>query len=73
MVAIAIYLYVLYLVWCAKGKYVCSDEYHAIIAQTPQIKYKTPIFVKVFGVLLLVIFVVAVLEFFFLNVFLPKR
>ena len=43
----AINIYILYLVWSAKGKYVCSDEYHDIIAQTPHIKYKTSIIVKI--------------------------
>ncbi len=56
VVPMAIYLYILYLAWCAKGKYVCSDEYHTIIAQTPHIKYKPSIIVEIcVGLLLLVV------------------
>jgi hypothetical protein len=37
--------YVLYLVFCQKGQIVFSDEYRAVIEQTPHIKYRTSIVV----------------------------
>lgn len=33
--------YVLYLLFCAKGKYLFTPEYAAIIAVTPQVRYRT--------------------------------
>ena len=33
--------YILWLVFCAKGRYVMSDEYQQVIAATPHIKYRT--------------------------------
>lgn len=48
--------YVLYLIFCQKGKMVFSDEYRAVIEQTPHIKYRTSILVWiVLGLLLLLI------------------
>ena len=48
--------YVLYLIFSAKGKMVFSDEYRAVIEQTPHIKYRTSIIVWiVLGLLLLLI------------------
>ena len=48
--------YVLYLIFCQKGKMVFSDEYRAVIEQTPHIKYRTSIIVWiVLGLLLLLI------------------
>lgn len=32
--------YILYLIWCDKGKRVLAEDYAGIIAQTPQVKYK---------------------------------
>ena len=66
VLGMAINVYIIYLVWCAKGKFVCSDEYHAIIAETPHIKYKTSIIVKIFAGLLVLIVVCGVLSFLFL-------
>ena len=37
--------YIMYLVLCAKGKMVFSEEYRDVIAQTPHIKYRTSILV----------------------------
>jgi hypothetical protein len=37
--------YILYLIFCRKGKMVFSEEYRAIIEQTPHIKYRTSIVV----------------------------
>jgi hypothetical protein len=45
--------YILYLVFSSKGNTVFSDEYHAVIQQTPHIKYRTSIIVWIFLVLLL--------------------
>ena len=48
--------YILYLVLCQKGKTVFSDDYQRVIEQTPHIKYKTSIIVRIFlGLLLLLI------------------
>ena len=48
--------YVLYLIFGQKGKMVFSDEYRAVIEQTPHIKYRTSILVWiVLGLLLLLI------------------
>lgn len=48
--------YILYLLFCQKGKMVFSDEYRAVIEQTPHIKYRTSIIVWiVLGLLLLLI------------------
>lgn len=32
--------YILYLIWCEKGKRVLADDYATIIAQAPHVKYK---------------------------------
>jgi hypothetical protein len=45
--------YILYITFSAKGSMVFSDEYHRIMEQTPHIKYKTSIIVKIFLGLLL--------------------
>lgn len=45
--------YVLYLLHSAKGKYVFSPEYRAVINTTPQIRYKMSIIVWIFIWLLL--------------------
>ena len=37
--------YILYLIFCQKGQTVFSDEYRAVIEQTPHIKYRTSIVV----------------------------
>jgi len=48
--------YILYLIFSAKGKMVFSDEYRAVIEQTPHIKYRTSILAWiVLGLLLLII------------------
>lgn len=46
--------YILYLVFSAKGRMVLSDEYKQVIADTPEIKYKTSILVWVLLVIVLV-------------------
>ncbi len=40
-------VYVLYLLHCKKGRVVLAESYQHVIAQTPEIKYKTSIIVKV--------------------------
>ena len=45
--------YILYLIFSAKGAMVFSEDYREIIAQTPHIKYRTSIIVKIFLFLLL--------------------
>ena len=47
-VASLISIYVLYLLHSQKGKVVLSESYQNVIAQTPHIKYKTSIIVKIF-------------------------
>jgi len=58
--------YILALIWSEKGKMVFSDPYARIIAETPDMKYQTSIFVKVLlGFLLLIVgslVVVALME-----------
>ncbi len=50
--------YFLYLLVSEKGRIVFSEPYQEAIRQTPHIKYKTPLLVKVLaGILLLLIFV----------------
>lgn len=49
--------YIMYLVLCAKGKMVFSEEYADVIAQTPHIKYRTSIVVWI--LLGLIVFVIA--------------
>ena len=55
MIGMAINIYIIQLVWSAKGKFVCSEEYRTIIAETPHIKYRTPLIIKILGGLLLFI------------------
>jgi hypothetical protein len=50
--------YILYLVFSQKGKMVFSDEYRAVIAQTPHIKYRTSIIVWI--LLILVVALIAI-------------
>jgi len=45
--------YVLYLVSCKKGKFVFSDEYQIVILDTSDLKYKTPVVLWIFVLLLL--------------------
>ncbi len=45
--------YILYLLFSKKGTMVFSDEYKQIIADTPDMKYRTPIIVWIIVVLLL--------------------
>ena len=52
--------YILYLVFGEKGKTVFSEEYRRVIEQTPEIKYQTPLFLKVLVGLLLVTIVAAI-------------
>ena len=47
-------IYTLYLIFSAKGNVVLAESYQRVIAQTPEIKYKTSIIAKVFVVILLV-------------------
>jgi len=52
--------YILYLIFSPKGAVVFSDDYHEIMAQTPHIKYRTSIIVKIFLFLLLALIAVGV-------------
>ena len=61
--------YVLYLVFSQKGKTVFSDEYQAVIQQTPHIKYRTSVVVWILFALLVLIIGVAI----FAAVFAPRR
>lgn len=53
----AVSAYILYLIHSKKGKMVFSPEYRAVIAATPQIRYKTPLLVWIFIGLLVAVFV----------------
>jgi hypothetical protein len=52
--------YVLYLLHSEKGKRVMTAEYQAIIAQTPHIKYRTPVWLIVLLVLIIVGFILLI-------------
>ena len=52
--------YFLYLLASKKGKYVLSDEYRAIVAETPHIKYRTSIVVWILLGLLVAVIVFAI-------------
>ena len=60
--------YILYLVLSKKGKMVFSDEYRAVIEQTPHIKYRTSIVVWIFLALLF-----ALIAFALIAAFLGRR
>lgn len=53
--------YILYLIFCPKGKMVFSPEYQEIIRMTPHVKYKTSIVMIVLLVVLLVVVAVGLL------------
>ncbi|MEM1202539.1 MAG: hypothetical protein AAGN66_04865 [Acidobacteriota bacterium] len=53
--------YFLYLIHSKKGKMVLSPEYRAIVAQTPHIRYRTPVWILV----LLAVIVIAIVAAFF--------
>jgi|GEM_PF-619385 len=53
--------YIIYQVMSARGKFVTSPEYQAIIAATPHLKRKTSVIVRVLLIVLLVILVGAVI------------
>ena len=52
--------YILYLVFSRKGRMVFSDEYRAVIEQTPHIKYRTSIVVWILLGLLVLLFGLAI-------------
>ncbi len=52
--------YILYLLHSDKGKRVMTPEYQAIIAQTPHIQYKTPVWLIAVVVVVLVVIVLAI-------------
>jgi hypothetical protein len=56
--------YILYLLFCAKGKMVFSPEYKDIIRQTPHIKYRTSWIVWVLLFILLAFLAFAMIGFF---------
>jgi hypothetical protein len=53
--------YILYLVFSRKGTMVFSDEYQEVIRQTPHIKYRTSIIVRIFLGLVLVVIALGLL------------
>ncbi|NUQ61994.1 MAG: hypothetical protein HUU20_05875 [Pirellulales bacterium] len=55
--------YILYLMLSAKGRMVFSPDYHAIIAQTPHIKYRTSLLTRILLVILLLIIVGSIVGF----------
>ena len=60
--------YILYLVFSAKGKTVFSDEYQAVIEQTPHIKYRTSIVIWI-----LLALVVGLVAFGLIAAFVSRR
>lgn len=56
--------YILYLIFSAKGSMVFSEDYREIMAQTPHIKYRTSIIVKIVLFLLLALITTGVVAFF---------
>lgn len=52
--------YILYLVHSEKGKRIMTREYQEIVAQTPHIKYKTPIWLIILVLLLLGLIVLGI-------------
>lgn len=57
--------YILYLIFSRKGKMVFSDEYRAVIEQTPHIKYRTSIIVWIVLGLLLLLIAIGIIAAFF--------
>lgn len=57
--------YILYLLHGQKGKVVFSDRYQEVIRQTPHIKYKTSMIVKIFVGLLIAVIVPGIIAFAF--------
>lgn len=53
--------YILYLCLSEKGKFVCSPQYHQVVAATPHIKYKTWIVLKIVAGILFTLVGLAVL------------
>jgi hypothetical protein len=51
--------YALYLLLSRKGRYVFTEEYRAIVQQTPNVRYRTSPFVAVVAILLAAAFVLA--------------
>ncbi len=52
--------YILWLALSKKGRYILSPEYSAIVAATPHIKYKTPLWVWIIVGLIVLLIVVAI-------------
>lgn len=50
--------YILYLLHSGKGKRVMTPEYQAVFAQTPHIKYRTPVLLIILLVLIIVLAIV---------------
>jgi hypothetical protein len=52
--------YILYLLACKKGRFICSPDYHAIVQATPHVKYRTsPVAWALLAVAVLAAFVIA--------------
>ena len=52
--------YILYLLHSEKGKRVMTTEYQTVVAQTPHIKYRTPLWLIILALLLVALIVFAV-------------
>jgi hypothetical protein len=65
VIGLLLNIYVLAIVWSEKGTYVLSDEYRAVIAATPYIKYKTSLLIKILAGLLLFFILLGLLVFLF--------
>jgi hypothetical protein len=55
--------YILYLVFCRKGRFVFSLEYREVIRQTPHVRYKTSIIVWILLAVLLAVLIAALASF----------
>lgn len=49
-------LYVLYVLFCEKGRAVLSPAYQDVIAQTPHLKYRTPLWIWILLILVILLF-----------------
>lgn len=50
-------VYILYLILCESGRFVLSDSYRAVVAATPEIQWKTALWVKILIGLIVLAFV----------------
>ncbi|HEY1122025.1 MAG TPA: hypothetical protein VGE67_10510 [Haloferula sp.] len=66
VIGMLVSVYVLYLLFSAKGRKILSPGYSEIVAQTPHLRYRTPLWIKI-AVVVILLFLLA------LAVFSPGR